>query len=214
MPAAEPQHRFRPSPGHCLFALLAVEGLLFLVDWFRWLPKGWPVLIAIATVGVLMLAMFAWFGVALVLRLRFQFSLRLLLVLTVAVAIPCSWLATSIKEARTQHDAVTVISAAEGAVWYDDRKDQVFAGTSSALLPNWATFDFFCTISDVYLARHDSPHEHFHVVRIGDNLIVTPELLMQVAKLPHLHYLSLEGTNMGDICLEPLWSGSCVNSQT
>ncbi len=178
---------------------------MFLTDRFHWLPKGWPVLTAVAAVGVAMLAMFLWFGLALVYRRRFQFSLRSLLVLTVAVAVPCSWLAASIKEARTQYDAVSVIRAAKGEVWYDDRKDQVFPGSSPAPLPNWATFDFFCTTSDVYLGRHGSPGDHFHVVCVGDSLIVTPELLTQVAKLRHLHYLSLEGTNVGDLCLEPLW---------
>ncbi len=83
---------FRLTPGHCLAALLGVEFLLFLAQWSRWLPKGWPVLIAVAAVGVVILAMFAWFGIALVFRRRFQFSLRSLLVLTVAVALPCSWL--------------------------------------------------------------------------------------------------------------------------
>jgi hypothetical protein len=32
------------TPAHCLAVLLAVEGLLFPSQQFRWLPKGWPVL--------------------------------------------------------------------------------------------------------------------------------------------------------------------------
>ena len=94
------QHRFRLTPGHCLLALLAVEFLLFLSQWFRWLPKGWPVLIAVASVGVVVLGMFVWFGVAVGFRRRFQFSLRSLLVLVVVVAIPCSWMSVEIKKAK------------------------------------------------------------------------------------------------------------------
>ena len=51
--------RFHLTPGHCLLALLAVEFLLFLSQWFRWLPKGWPVLIAVAAVGLVVLGMVA-----------------------------------------------------------------------------------------------------------------------------------------------------------
>jgi hypothetical protein len=57
--------RFHLTPGHCLLALLAVEFLLFLSQWFRWLPKGWPVLIAIGNVGMVMLGMITWFGMVL-----------------------------------------------------------------------------------------------------------------------------------------------------
>jgi hypothetical protein len=48
------QRRLHVTPGHCLAALLAFDGLLFLPQWFRWLPKGWPVLIAVAAICVVM----------------------------------------------------------------------------------------------------------------------------------------------------------------
>ena len=44
--------RFHLTPGHCLLALLAVELLLFLSQSFRWLPEGWPVLLAVAAVAL------------------------------------------------------------------------------------------------------------------------------------------------------------------
>ena len=103
MPATIPDTRcFHLTPGHCLLALLAVEGLLFLSQWFRWLPKGWPLLIAVAAVAAMIVAMFVWFGVALVFRRRFQFSIRTLLVLTVVVALPSSWFSVDMKKAREQ----------------------------------------------------------------------------------------------------------------
>ena len=60
MPTAPQTRRSHLTPGHCLLAVLAVEFLLFLSQWFRWLPKGWPVLTAVATVGTVVLGMFVW----------------------------------------------------------------------------------------------------------------------------------------------------------
>ena len=110
---------FHLTPGHCLLALLAVEFLLFLSQWFRWLPKGWPVLIAIAAVGVLMILMLGWFGVALVFRRRFQFSVRSLLVLTIAVALPCSWLVVERAGAKRQKEAKDELGRLGVYVQYD-----------------------------------------------------------------------------------------------
>ena len=108
MPAADPQRRFHLTPGHCLLALLAVEFLLFLSQWFRWLPKGWPVLdrggkrggggsgdVRVVRRGG---------GLAAAVPVQH----RSLLVLTVVVAVPCSWLAVEMKKAREQMDAVEV----------------------------------------------------------------------------------------------------------
>jgi hypothetical protein len=87
---------FQPTPGRCVIGLLAVEGLLWLSEHFGWLSwyKGYAVLTAVASVGVAMLAMVVWFGLALVFRRRLQFSISSLLVLVVVVALPCSWLAS------------------------------------------------------------------------------------------------------------------------
>ena len=96
---------FHVTPGRLLVALLAVEGSLFLAEWFCWLPKGWPVLIAIAAVAVAMLLMLLWFAAALIFRWRFQFSIRSLLVLVVVVAFLCSWLTVERQDATRQRAA-------------------------------------------------------------------------------------------------------------
>ena len=110
-----------------MLGLLAVEGLLLLSEWFGWFAfnrhKGYSVLVTIATVAAAMLLMFVWFLAALVFRLRFQFSIRSLLVLAVVVAIPCSWLATEMKKAREQREAVEGIWKAGGMVSYDYQLD-------------------------------------------------------------------------------------------
>ena len=91
----------RLTPDRVVWALLPLEGLLILSEWFRWFPfnqhKGWTVLVAIAGLGAVLLLMFLWFLAALVFRLRFQFSILSLLVLTVVVAVPFSWLKTEMK---------------------------------------------------------------------------------------------------------------------
>ena len=103
--------------------LLALEGFLLLSAWFRWFPfdqhKGYAVLITVASVGVAFLLMLLWFLAALVFGWRFQFSILSLLLLVVVVAIPCSWLATEMKAAREQREAVEAIAKAGGSVCYD-----------------------------------------------------------------------------------------------
>ena len=130
---------FHLTPGRFVVGLLAVEFLLFLSQWFRWLPKGWPVLIAIATVGLAVLGMFVWFGAALVFRRRFQFSLRSLFVLVVAVAMPCSWFAVEMKRAREQRDVVDSITKLGASVQYDWQFDATgsFLPNSQPSVPVW-----------------------------------------------------------------------------
>ena len=115
--------RFHVTPDRVVVALLALEGFLLLSECFRWFPfnqhKGWTVLLAAATVGATLLLMLLWFLAAAVFRRRFQFSILSLLVLTVVVAIPCSWLATEMKAARKQREAVEEIKKAGGWIAYD-----------------------------------------------------------------------------------------------
>ncbi|MGA2254799.1 MAG: hypothetical protein ABSG53_09070 [Thermoguttaceae bacterium] len=102
---------FHPTPGRFVLLLLAVEVLLWLSDRFGrpgW-HKGYAVLTAVASVGVGMLAMLVWFGVALVFRRRFQFRIRSLLVLAVVVAVPCSWLTMEMRDAKRERVAATAI---------------------------------------------------------------------------------------------------------
>ena len=118
----QPQsRRFRITPGHFVLALLALEVLLWLSERFGWLGwhKGYAVLVCVAVVGVVMLAMVVWFGVAVVFRPRFQFGVRTLLVLTVAVAIPSSWVAVEMKNAREQKAAVEEFQNGGALVNYD-----------------------------------------------------------------------------------------------
>lgn len=120
---------FHPTPARLLVVLLAIEGVLLLSK--PWFPKGYAVLIAIASVGVTMVLMLVWWLLAVFLHWRFQFSLRSLLVATVAVAIPFSWLAVEMKAAREQREAVEMTQRFGGTTWYD-YEGSIEIGTTSA----------------------------------------------------------------------------------
>ncbi len=112
---------FHVTPGRLLVVLLAVEGLRWLSErfgWFAW-HKGYAVLVAVAVVGVFFMVMLGWLLLALLFRLRFQYSLLSLLVLAVAVALPFAWLATEMKAAKKQREAIQVIENEGGSVVYD-----------------------------------------------------------------------------------------------
>ena len=86
-------------------------------------------LIAIAAVGSFLVLMFLWFLAALVFRLRFQFSLLVAVRADVVVALPFSWLATEMKAAREQKEAVEEIKKLVGTVCYDYQHDQSVTDT-------------------------------------------------------------------------------------
>ena len=207
---------FHLTPGHCLLALLAVEFLLFLSQWFRWLPKGWPVLIAVAAVCVVMAGMFVWLGVALVYGRRFQFSLRSLLVLVVVVALLCSWFMVELKVAREQKAAVEGIEKLGGGVIYDyevDQFDKQLVEPSAPLcLRNLLGSDFLGDVVGVSLwdaKVTDTWFEHLKGFNKLDaiNLAGTPITdsgLEQLALWPKLRYLYLDYTGITNLGLERL----------
>jgi hypothetical protein len=118
---------YRLTPGHFLAVLLAAEGLLFLSERYHWFAfsqhKGWPVLIAVAGVGVFFVLMLLWFAAALLFRWRFQFSLLSLLVLMLAVALPFGWLETEMKAAQKQRATIKTIEKLGGET-YDDSSEE------------------------------------------------------------------------------------------
>ena len=196
----DPTHtrrRFSPTPGWLVFALLVLEGLLWLSGRFQWFGfnhhKGWTVLIAVAVVGMTMLVMLGWFIVARVFRRRFQFSIRSLLVLTVAVALPFSWLAVEVKRAREQEEAAAIYKLG-GNVWFDyqiiDGCDYPDLDRGPPRRPTWLLGllgnDFFAAVVGMQLHRSE----------------VTDADLEQIRRLPQLKWLDIGDTNTTDAGLE------------
>ena len=210
------------TPDRAVWLLLLIEGLLLLSERFQWLPfnhyKGWTVLIAITSIGVVMLVMLLWFVAALLFRCRFQFSIRSLMVLTVAVAVPCSWLAVKMKQAERQRKAVEAIAKMRGGVVYDwvvDAKGKpVPTPTPSA--PPWLRRalgdDFFWKVKLVFLNNSqvtDSELEHIkgfnQLQRLELNgTQVTDSGLEHLKGLSQLQWLTLDHTQVTDRGLEHL----------
>ena len=183
---------FLPTPGRLLWLLLAVEGFLWLSERFHWFAfnehKGWTVLIAVASVGVFLLLMLLWFLAALVFRWRFQFSILSLFVLTVAVALPFSWLATEMKAAREQREAVGKLG---GQVAFDYQmypSDTTSKPPEPAWLRGLLGDDLFVNVTQVLL-----PHSE-----IGDAGLERLKVLTQLKEL------WLDGTQVTDAGLKHL----------
>ena len=209
----EPNRRwFHPTPGILLLVLLAAEGILLLANWFQWIPKGWAVLIAVASFVATMVLMFLWFIASLIFHWRFQFSIRSLLILTSIVAILSSRLAVEVKKAKKQLQAVEAIRKAGGVVYYFyDKRDadgnefvgeemprpvwlQALVGKARVCLVNFN--DAAAKISDTDLK---------HVEELTDlqrlfleNTLVTDTGLMHIEGLSELTVLSLDGTPITD----------------
>ena len=213
---------FRLTPDRCLIALLVVEVLLLLSEQFSWFGfnehKGWPVLIAIASVVIVLFAMLLWFAVGVVFRWKFQFSIRSLLALAVLVAIPCSWLAVERKQANKQRHIVADIKSAGGAVQYDWEVvwNGILVSHEQALGPAWLVdllgSDFFGVPVGAYLdntaateatLEHVAGLTHLQVLLLS-NTQVTDRGLKTLQGLRHLRKLDLDNTQVSDDGLEHL----------
>ncbi len=178
------------TPDRLVVGLLAVEGFLLLSEWFGWSPKGWTVLIAVATVGLTLLMMFLWFLAALLSWWRFQYSLRSLLLMVVVVAIPCSWLATEMQWARKQREAVEVIRKAGGTVTSDFDPfavEPLYLVCFRELMGD----DFFASICDVNLTG----------TKVTDAVLVH---LQGLSQLPSLWLYNTQVTDAGLVHLQGL----------
>jgi len=105
--------------------------MLFLCGHFHWLPTGYAVLLALASMAVVILFLFLWFAAALVLRRRFQYSFRTMLLGMLLASVGMSCLAVRLQQARRQRAALESLSALEANVVYDcesDLPDNVIAG--------------------------------------------------------------------------------------
>ena len=139
---------FNVTPDRVLLALLPLWGMLFLSEHFHWLSKEYSVLLAVASMPVVVVFIVPWFATALLLRWRFQYSLRTLLLVMLVASIGMSWFAVKMQRARKQKEAVEAIEKLDGSVAYDWE-----IGISSeppACLQNVFGEDFFATVGGVF----------------------------------------------------------------
>jgi len=188
----------RVPAGRVLIILAIVEALLWLSDRFQWFAfnrhKGYTVLIAVETSGLVLLLMFLWFLGPLVRRRRLTFRVRSMVLLCLAVAIPCSWWAIARSAAREQREAVKWIHEAGGDVRYDYDlpPGRVIIPRPSPpgpeLLRALLGHDLFANVTVVHLDES----------QIGD------AELGRLKGLPHLKQLWLSRTAVSDAGLEYL----------
>jgi len=206
---------FHLTPGRFVLALLVVECLLWLSERYGWLGwhKGYAVLTAVAAVGLAMIAMLVWFGLALVFRRRFQFSIGSLLVLVVVVAVSCSWFAAEINEAKEQKAAVEALAAYalfSRHDWEEDLHDGVQSRREppgSAWLRSLVGDEVFADVVEV-ASRIGSPE--------GEGAADYGRILDYLSRLPRLRRLSLLGydamTDGGaSRCQEPILTDPLSN---
>ena len=206
---------YHPTPDPFVMGLLVVECLLWLSERFGWLPwpKGWAVLIAVASVAVALLVMLLWFITALLFRWRFQFSIRSLLVLTVAVALPFSWLAVEREQAKMQEKAVQEIQNTGGQAGYfyliSSSAGPTLPGGPPApqWLQNLLGKSFLATACFAHVTdAHLEPLETLTQLQILEisGTQVTDIGLTHLKGLTKLQELSLDGTKVTDAGLAHL----------
>jgi hypothetical protein len=115
MDAKAARHRwFSPTPAWLVYGAAVATGLLYACERWRWFPnhyqKGWPVLLAVAVMGAVLILTLAWMLVSLIFRRRVQFGLRTLLVFVTLCAVVCSWLAVRLREARRQAEVIAALN--------------------------------------------------------------------------------------------------------
>ena len=82
--------------------------------------NGFSVLLALASMGMIVLFLFLWFAAALVFRWRFQFSLRTLFIVMFLACIGMSWVSVKMQQARRQKEVVEEIKKLGGVAGHDD----------------------------------------------------------------------------------------------
>jgi len=196
---------FHPTPDRLVLGLLAIAGLLWLSDHFGWPAwhKGYAVLVAVASMGLVFLLMLVWFAISMVVRLRYQFSLRSLLALVVAVAIPCSWLTVEMRRAKRQRGAAEAIKALGGEVIWDRQSGPAWLGrvlgdgffsSVSSVASTGATDGDLKNLRDL----RDLEELYFNFARITD------AAMEHLQGLSQLERLSLSSTPVTDAGLEHL----------
>ena len=190
LPMKWPPALFRLTPELCVLLLLVVEVLLFLSNWLAWPEwhKGYPVLMSVGVVSVVLILMLVWYLAAFIFRLRFQFSVRSLLMLTVAVALPSSWLAAEMKNAREQRIVVEAIRSIGGGVDYDFEYDAVRGPPEPHWLRQLLGQDFFSDVACVTM--NGAPD--------------ADAALRHVSRLTRLKELSLRSVNLRDADLKSI----------
>ncbi len=199
---------YAPTPAKFLFAVLVMQGILFLSAHYHWFwfneRKGYTVLITVAVTSTAMLMLALWLLGNWLSKWKAQFSLFALLLVIPVSAIPCGWLSSEMERARRQSELVEKASFAQ---YLQDiaSKNLVFTTLGK---------DFFCdvvllglrgetvTASDIAEARQ---LEQLKILDLQGSQ-VTDAGLKHVSNLTQLMALDIRGTQVTDAGLVGLAS--------
>lgn len=121
---------YAPTPARFLFAVLLMQGVLFLSTYFRWFwfneLKGYTVVLVVAATSVLLLLLVVWQLGRRLFGRKAQFSLASILLLILVVAIPCGWLTHELAITKQRRETLAAIDC---SVTYD-------VDLTTALLPD------------------------------------------------------------------------------
>ena len=179
-----PRRWFHLTPDRLVYGLLAGEGLLLAVEPFRWLPKGWPVLIAIACVAAALLFALLWFLASLLFRWRFQFGLRSMFLLALVIAVACGWLSAEMNAAKRR--AAALARLYRGAFFdcqFDSRGEPW--GFAHLPAPQW----LWDTLGGNFFAE-------IVTIDIEDGGDVTDDDVSRLSEFPELRELDLENSKL------------------
>src|SRR5690349_21264301 len=150
---------YAPTLAKFLFAVLVMQGVLFLSAHYRWFGvndrKGYTVLISVAATVI---ALVVFLGVVVVSRFfksKAQFSLATLLLMVPVIGVPLGWLVREMDLARQQRDAVQVLhkSRANAHVGRQPVRENISHGALQTRLTFALGEDFFSDAVYMHLFR-------------------------------------------------------------
>jgi hypothetical protein len=118
-----------PTPAKFLFAVLLMQGVLFLSARYHWFwfneLKGYTVLITVAATAAALLLLAILVIVSRFFRAKSQFGLATLLLMVPLMALPCGWLAKELQQAERLDALINAVEPSQGgfgfAPEYHDR---------------------------------------------------------------------------------------------
>lgn len=185
---------YAPTPAKFLFAVLVMQGVLFLSAHYRWFwfneRKGYTVLITVGATVVALVVLVATVLMSRFFRTKSQFSLATLLLMVPVMGIPCAWLSREMELARRQREAIAVVEARGGICEFEHYRRRPRSSKVPPLAPEWLDYLFGPNLFD-----------DVTTVELGGAQTTELEL---IERFGHLRRLNLTGFNFRDIDFQRL----------